>query len=277
MAERLHAEWHGSRDAGRPALLLVHGFAGDGTAWEPVRRGLAKSGPTLSVDLIGHGRSPAPDDPARYTLEACVADLEAVLRAERAGPVWAVGYSMGARVALSLALERPGLLRGLVLESSHAGLETSGEREARAQSDDRLAQRILDEGMEAFVEYWLNLPLFHSLWRISEERFNAEHQRRLKQRPEGLARSLRGMGAGRMSPLWKRLAEIDVPTLIVVGGEDEHYSGLGARMAMSIPGAELARIPDAGHAVHTEQPDAFARAVTGFLRRHERDDLAWAE
>lgn len=277
MSVRLHTEWHGDRSAGHTPLLLLHGFAGDGSAWEPVRKGLATAGPALCVDLIGHGRSPAPDDPAQYTLDACLGDLEAVLRAERTGPVWAIGYSMGGRVALNLALARPRLLRGLVLVSTHAGLEISSERAARAEEDDELARRILNEGMEWFVEYWLNLPLFHSLWRIPEERFNAEHQRRLNQRPEGLAHSLRGMGAGRMAPLWNRLAEVDLPTLIVTGGEDERYSRLGARMATLIPGAVLARIPDAGHAVHTEQPEAFVRAVTGFLERQERRNWALAE
>jgi 2-succinyl-6-hydroxy-2,4-cyclohexadiene-1-carboxylate synthase len=278
MSEILHTEWHGApRGAGQAPLLLLHGFAGDGTAWEPVRAGLGKAAPLLSVDLVGHGRSPAPEDPARYTLDACVADLEAVLKRERCGPVWAVGYSMGGRVALSLALARPRLLRGVVLVSTHPGLESIGDRNARAEADERLAQQILEKGMEWFAEYWLNLPLFHSLWRIPEDRFNVEHQRRLKQRPEGLVRALRGMGAGQMPSYWDRLDGIDMPCLIVTGGEDERYSALGARMAMRVPGAELARIPEVGHAVHTEQPATFVRTVTAFLRRNEHATLARAE
>lgn len=277
----LHAEWDAgarkSRAAGRAPLALLHGFAGDGTAWEPVRQGLAGLGPTLAIDLIGHGQSPAPEDPARYSLGSNLNDVEAVLRAECAAPAWVIGYSMGGRIALSLALEKPALLRGLILVSTTAGIETILEREARMQSDDRLAQSILDNGMEAFAEYWLNQPLFHSLWQMPEERFKAEHARRLKQRPEGLARSLRGVGAGAMPPLWKRLGEIDLPTLIVAGDEDERYVRLGTQLAMNIPGAEFARIQESGHAPHTEQPERFVQAIGRFLQRQNRAALAAAE
>jgi 2-succinyl-6-hydroxy-2,4-cyclohexadiene-1-carboxylate synthase len=131
--------------------------------------------------------------------------------------------------------------------------------------------------MEAFVERWLSQPLFEGLWRIPEPRFQAERERRLRQRPDGLARSLRGMGAGAMVSLWERLGEIAVPTQVVTGVEDARFSRIGARLVTAIPGAELARIPESGHAPHTEQPELFIETLTRFILRHEPLALAGLE
>ena len=115
----LHVDWDGqgspqeSRD--RPTLALLHGFAGDGRTWNPVRDGLREVGPTLAIDLIGHGQSPAPEEQGRYTMDACLDDLEATMMGLGLESAWWLGYSMGGRVALQMAVGRPHLLRGLML------------------------------------------------------------------------------------------------------------------------------------------------------------------
>lgn len=274
----LHVDWDGTGGhrggSARPVLALLHGFAGDGTAWAPVREGLRSLGPTLAIDLIGHGKSPAPDDPRRYRMEACLDDLEAVLKGLGIPAAWWVGYSMGGRTALQLAVHKPHLVRGLVLESATAGIASPIEQGERRKADEALAQSILTEGMEAFVEQWLNQPLFEGLKRLPEEQLAAERERRVRQRPEGLAQSLRGMGAGAMQPVWERLSEIDVPALAIAGEDDEQFCRLAGRLALAIPGAQMLRIPHAGHMPHTENPRLFLNGVRGFVLGHERESIA---
>jgi 2-succinyl-6-hydroxy-2,4-cyclohexadiene-1-carboxylate synthase len=275
----LHVDWDGSdgkrrRGADGPAIALLHGFAGDSSAWDWVRGGLRELGPTLAIDLLGHGQSPVPEDLRRYSIEAALNDLGAVVRDLRVAPCWWIGYSLGGRLALSLAIAKPEWVRGLVLVSASPGLEFRAEREARKEEDEALAQLILAAGMENFVNRWLDMPLFAGLARIPEERYQAERERRLQQRPEGLANSLRGMGTGVMPSLWPRLGEVRAPTLVVTGDEDEKFSQIGARMVGLIPGAEMARVPESTHAPQTEQPEEFVRIVTRFIRAQTQ--RAWA-
>lgn len=273
----LHVDWDGARRGARDdraPIVLLHGFAGDGTAWAGVRKELRALGPTLTVDLIGHGQSPAPDDWRRYTMAACLDDLEAVMQGLGLTDAWWLGYSMGGRVALQLAVHKPHLVRGLVLESATAGITDPEERAARVEGDRSLARAILEEGMAAFVDRWLDLPMFDRLRALPDRAFQAERERRLRQRPEGLARSLEGMGAGAMAPVWDRLGEIEAPVLAVVGDEDERFCDLARRITTAIPGSRMYRVPQAGHAPHSEKPRAFLSAVTPFIREHEQRGIA---
>ena len=255
----------------RPPILLVHGFAGDSTVWAPLRERLRAVGNTLAVDLIGHGRSPCPIEPERYRIEACLADLERMLERSGAPPTWWVGYSMGGRVALTAAVQKPHLVRGLVLESTTAGIIDPSERRERVASDSALADAILDRGMEAFVDRWLAQPLFASLHDLPPERFAEERARRLRQDPTGLANSLRGMGAGVMEPLWGSLHAIKVPVLVIAGEADPKYAPMAVHLAASMPRAELRLIPGAGHIPHAEAPETFLQAVCDFIGEQERE------
>jgi 2-succinyl-6-hydroxy-2,4-cyclohexadiene-1-carboxylate synthase len=275
----LHIDWDGADPKRRkakdvPALALLHGFAGDSSAWDWVRPGLRELGPTLAIDLMGHGQSPAPDDVRRYTMDATLGDFDTVLRDLRLPPCWWIGYSLGGRVVLNLAVRKPELVRGVVLVSASPGLQYKSERDARLEEDEALAQFILAAGMEAFVERWLALPLFAGFDAMPEERIKLERERRLGQRPIGLANSLRGLGTGAMPPLWERLGEIKAPVLVVTGDEDEKFSVIGTHMVGRIPGAHMARVPASTHAPQTEQPDDFVRVVSRFIRAQDGAAMA---
>ncbi|HET9014289.1 MAG TPA: 2-succinyl-6-hydroxy-2,4-cyclohexadiene-1-carboxylate synthase [Thermomicrobiaceae bacterium] len=258
---RLHVERQGSG----PPLLLLHGFTGSGAAWAPQVAALSRRFDVVAVDLIGHGRSDAPADPARYRMEPAVADLVALLDRLEIERVAVLGYSMGGRVALHLALAAPGRLSALVLESASPGIDDAGERLARVRSDEALAARIERDGVAAFVDEWERIPLFASQARLPAEVWERQRAQRLAGSATGLANSLRGMGAGAMAPAGGRLGELALPVLLVVGELDVKYVALAREMAAAIPDARLAVVPDAGHSVHLEQPAAFAEIVLGFL------------
>ena len=252
-----------------PPLLVLHGFTGSAAGWGPLVAAWAPFFTALAVDLPGHGRSASPADVAAYTMAATVADLVAVL--DRAGVARAhvLGYSMGGRVALALALAHPDRVGALVLESASPGLAEAGERAARVAADAALAARIEREGVPAFVDYWEALPLWASQARLSAEARAALRAQRLQNTPVGLANSLRGRGTGSQPPLWDRLGDLAAPTLLVAGCDDAKFSDLARRMAEAIPANELLLVRSAGHAVHLEQPAVFARLVRDFLLQHD--------
>jgi 2-succinyl-6-hydroxy-2,4-cyclohexadiene-1-carboxylate synthase len=258
-------DFHVEIDGRGPPLLLLHGFSGSARAWDEVRPALAEVATLIAVDLIGHGRSAAPDDPRRYSLEACAADLAALLDALDVPAASVLGYSMGGRVALHFALAMPRRVSRLMLESASPGIEDVDERRLRVASDDALAERIVRGGIEAFVAEWEAVPLLAAAPHVSADRLAGQHALRLQNRPLGLANSLRGMGAGQQAPLWSRLEEVVQPVLLIVGELDSRYRRIADRMRPVLPAGEVAVVPEAGHTVHVDQPPAFSSLVRSAL------------
>jgi 2-succinyl-6-hydroxy-2,4-cyclohexadiene-1-carboxylate synthase len=191
----------------------------------------------------------------------------AVALAEAVGPpagVW-VGYSMGGRFALRIALDRPELVRGLVLLGATAGLADPTDRAARVARDEQLASGLERKGLERFLTGWLTQPL---LKRLPTEAAGMDERRR--NTVEGLASALRCHGTGAQQPLWDRLSELRMPVLLMAGEHDESFTALAFRMAAAIGGsAEMSIVPGAGHAAHLERPAAFAALLERFLTRHD--------
>jgi 2-succinyl-6-hydroxy-2,4-cyclohexadiene-1-carboxylate synthase len=250
---------------GQP-LLLLHGFTGSTETWTPVLQQLAAESQIVAIDLIGHGRSDAPDSWTRYSFERCVADLLLLLDTLEISGTDLIGYSLGGRVALHLAAAAPERVRGLILESASPGLADPSERRARLESDLALADEIERGGLEAFVHGWERQPLFSSQHTLPATERMFLRSQRLRNDPRGLANSLRGMGAGRQEPLWEHLSGLPMPTLILVGELDRKYCELGQQMATDLPNARLGVVPGAGHTIHLEQPGHFADSVLAFLR-----------
>ncbi|MFQ3663798.1 MAG: 2-succinyl-6-hydroxy-2,4-cyclohexadiene-1-carboxylate synthase [Chloroflexaceae bacterium] len=231
-----------------PPLLLLHGFTGSAEEWAGLIPALAPLRQVIAVDLPGHGRAPAPTDLSCYTMEHTVAGLLALLDHLNHAVCDVLGYSMGGRVALHLAVAAPTRVGSLILESASPGIEDAAERAARAAADDALAARIEQEGLEWFVDHWASLPLFASQARLPAATRAALRERRLRGSAAGYAASLRGMGAGRQRSLWAELPALRIPALIISGELDEKYVAIGARVAAAMPLARQAIVPGAGHA-----------------------------
>jgi 2-succinyl-6-hydroxy-2,4-cyclohexadiene-1-carboxylate synthase len=251
--------------AGLPVLLL-HGFTGRSTNWTTLAALLRRLGRrTIVVDLLGHGRSDAPSDPARYAIGRQADDLLSLLDRLGARPADLVGYSMGARIALRLAADRPDAVRRLVLESPSAGIADAAERVARRGRDEALALGLERDGIEAFVRHWERQPVFASHAALpsgAQARLRVE---RLGNRPIGLAASLRGAGQGVADPLHDRLGTITVETLVIAGALDPVGLGRAEAVRDAIPRARLEVVAGAGHAPHLERPAAYRRLVVAFL------------
>ncbi|RRR75058.1 MAG: 2-succinyl-6-hydroxy-2,4-cyclohexadiene-1-carboxylate synthase [Candidatus Viridilinea halotolerans] len=252
-------------DHGLP-LLLLHGFTGSSAEWRPVLPYWEGQHTLVAPDLIGHGQSPAPTDPTCYTMERCVTDLLALLDALGLARVALLGYSMGGRVALHLAAAAPERVARLILASASPGLATAQERAARISSDNALAAQIEQQGLVWFVDHWAAIPLFASQAALPAATRAELRARRLRGTPHGYANSLRGMGTGQQASLWDHLPALTMPTLLLSGQLDVKFMAINARMATLLPHARHVIVPQAGHAIHLEQPAAFAELVCSFLR-----------
>jgi len=239
-----------------PPLALVHGFTQTGRSWAPLV-------PALKERIGDHGDILTPDLPGHGTRSEVRADLweAARLAGEECGRAAYVGYSMGGRVALHLGLERPDLVERLVLVSATGGIEDAGARAARRREDEALAQSIEADGVDAFLERWLAAPLFADLTPDA-----AGLEARRENSAAGLAAALRLMGTGTQEPLLRRLDELTMPVLVVAGERDDKFTEQALHLGGWIgPTAQLALVPDAGHACHLENPDGFLDLVVPFL------------
>lgn len=247
--------WTERRGRG-PRLTLVHGFTQTRRCWAPVADDLAGDHEVVAVDAPGHGRSAAVRaDPWR----------SADLLGDAGGDATYLGYSMGGRLCLHLALARPERVRGLVLVGATAGIDDPAQRATRRAEDEARARRLEAEGLEAFLDGWLAQPLFAGL---------TEEARCLQARREntvaGLAASLRLAGAGAQEPLWHRLEELAMPVLVVAGEHDRRFASLGRRLVAGVgDNATLALVPGAGHAAHLEAPAAFLDVLRPWLAAHD--------
>ncbi len=236
-------------------LTLLHGFTNTSETWGPFADLLAPAYGIQRVDLPGHGDS--------SHIVANLPESARLVEEVLTEPTIAIGYSMGGRVALHVALDQPPLLRGLVLIGATAGIDNDHERLARRTTDEELAKQLRTSGdLVQFLERWLEGPLFTSLTR--EQQYL---EGRLKNSVEGLASSLERCGTGTQEPLWLQLTDIQVPTLVLAGTRDQKFTELGKKMATAIPSARFEAIEDAGHAVHLERPKETAEAVLRFAAR----------
>jgi 2-succinyl-6-hydroxy-2,4-cyclohexadiene-1-carboxylate synthase len=256
----------GAAAPGRRTLVLLHGFTSSALGWGGLLDDFAAAGlRVIAFDLHGHGRSDAPSDARRYTMEHCQADIIAALGllGVHSGEAILLGYSMGGRIALYCAFS--GYFRALILESASPGIEDEQERERRRLSDMALAESIEREGVAAFVERWERLPLFASQHNLPASRRAALREQRLNNRAEGLANSLRGVGTGVQPALHSRLPTLDIPVLLIAGDLDKKFCEIARQMAQLLPHAQLRIVAGAGHTVHLEQPATFVDLVHGFF------------
>ena len=259
----LHRHTFGAPE--RPSLCFLHGFMGSSADWAPIGRGLQGEFRCATIDLPGHGQSLDPPEEA-YSIEGATEAVVEVLDAEGIDSCTLVGYSMGGRVALSLALRHPDRVHRLVLESASPGLRTEPERADRRTVDAERAARI-EENLEAFLADWYRLPLFGSLAR--HDLVDDMVQTRSTNDPQELARALRGLSPGRQTPFWDRLDEIDCPTLVLAGALDDRYTAITEEVAARIETVRRVVIPQAGHNIHAERPAAFRDVLRPFLPETE--------
>jgi len=243
--------------------LWLHGFTGSPRSWDSLaaQAGLRES-PSAQW-LVGHGvdwRSRAVD-----SFESEVSRLAEVV-SDHPRPRLLGGYSMGARVALGLLAQHPGLFDAAVLVGVHPGLEDEKARLARRRLDAEWVKLLRDEGLDAFVRAWESLPLFATQQSLRSETLSEQRDVRLDHEADGLARALEVLGLAEMPSFRPSLCRSQIPIALVAGSRDTKFSKLARELANGHPHLRAEVVDGVGHNVLLEAPNA----VGALMQRAEQ-------
>ena len=238
-----------------PNVTFLHGFTQTGNSWSPVLELMRAEFTSQCLDAPGHG---ANVDGAR-SLPQYAEEIAATME-----PGILVGYSMGARMALHVALQHPEMVSQLVLISGTPGLKTQTERDARRHSDNELANRIEKIGTSSFLDEWLALLIFSGLTKETNQRDD-----RLQNSPKGLADSLRHAGTGTQESQWENLYRLSMPVHLITGELDTKFNTIASDMKPLLQSSEMTVVPNVGHTVHLEDPTTTSQILDEIILRND--------
>jgi len=233
--------------------VLLHGFMGTHHDFDAIIKHLP--GEVMTFDLLGFGaESTVVIDPTRFDMAAQISDIQTILQTYEWSNVNLLGYSMGGRLALGFALKHNELVNKLFLESSSAGLNSSLNRKKRRTTDNEKVTQIMTNFRE-FVLNWEKLPLFATQKALTATQRQKIRIQRLAQQPQNVANSLKYMGTGVQVNFWPKLAQLKMPTVLLVGELDQKFNQIADEMIMLLPDGQKHVIKNAGHNIHVEQPN----------------------
>ena len=209
-----------------PLVVCLHGMGHSAAIWSDIATRLSVGYRAVCPDLLGHGSSPTPPDPASYQRDRCLEDLDEIISAHReVGEVpFLIGHGFGGYLALSYAIERASAIRGLALIGAAAGFESPV---AQVEWNDATLKNAEGFGID---------PVACSLGVIPD------------------------------SMVFDRLEEVDVPTLIMIGEHDAAFNGAALIMEARIADNTLTVIEGARHNAHQTHPEEIARLLHPFIR-----------
>ena len=245
-----------------PTIIFLHGFLGSLEDWLPVCRRLLPDYHCLLLDLPGHGKTEATRT-SDYTMSVTARSLIEFLSSLDIRRSVIVGYSMGGRLALYLAVQYPHYFEKVILESASPGLQRKEDRLLRRKNDEWLATKMKNMPLENFLNEWYNLPIFKSL--RNHPKFKELLGQRLASHTVNWTASLRGMGVGRQPPLWKKLKDLTMPILILAGEKDQKFRNISFQMKKLNPDFTVSIVPRCGHVIHFEDESRFYLEVIKFL------------
>jgi len=247
------------------SIIFLHGFTGSINDWEYIFNYLPTDLRIIAIDLPGHGHSSSIDKVKYYTIEFISRIIDAVTSELELNKFSLCGYSMGGRVALNYSITHQNLISKLILISSTAGIEKKNDQQMRIESDEMLCSMIEKNGIDYFVDYWKNLPLFSSLKRIDSNIYNSIIEQKKQNTSTGLVNSLRGFGTGKMIPMWDSLDKLTLETLLVCGELDKKFININTEMNQKIINSKLRIIPNVGHNVCMENPGELSDLLINFI------------
>ncbi len=235
----------------KPRGLWLHGFLGDGAEGESFLGPLLDEYEIVCPDLPGHGKTDPM--PLSETL-AGIAEL-----AE--GRDFAAGYSMGGRLLMMAASRHPHAFRHLILESASPGYASEAERAERRRMDAQRAERLRNEGVEAFCKWWYAQPMWRTLPAPPLRHGNAAH----------LAGALETFSTGQQPDLRPWLMRCTSRILWLAGERDTRYVEEARWVARHVGAARVRLVPGCGHNIHAEAPERWQGAVQQFLKQRHTE------
>jgi pimeloyl-ACP methyl ester carboxylesterase len=253
---RPYFETHGTTNG--PHILMVHGFLSSRSQWRinlPALTGVAQ--PVL-LELLGHGRSPAPEAEEPYRVASYIAAFEEIRRSLGAERWLVCGQSFAAGLAIQYAIEHPERVMGVVFTNSISALSDKDDPERAAAQEERA--RSLQEGGRAALEA-LRIHPRHA--KRFPEAIKAEMVADAERiAPEAILRSI-ALTSPDLS-IAHRLGEVRVPTLLVNGTWEKRFQPMRAKVAAELPGVRIEDL-EGGHSINIEAAEGFDSAVTQFI------------
>jgi pimeloyl-ACP methyl ester carboxylesterase len=228
-----------------PVVLCTHGYSLTGHLWQGAVTALQDRYRVVTWDIRGHGHSDSPTDPAAYSKDLALADMNALIDAAGASEAILMGHSLGGYLSLAFHVEHAARVRALVLVGTGPGYRNPEARAGWNQQAEERARHFETHGIDN-----MERPESHGNRHRSAQ---------------GLALAARGILAQHDGLVMEDLPGISVPTLIVVGADDTPFLGASDYMEKRIPGARKVVLPAAGHMPNLDQPALFAQALRGFL------------
>jgi pimeloyl-ACP methyl ester carboxylesterase len=230
-----------------PAILLTHGYAATSEMWHGQIESLASDHTLILWDMRGHGRSDSPPDAASYSADLTVSDMAALLDEVGAESATVGGLSLGGYMSLAFHVAHPERVRALLIIDTGPGFKNDDARAAWNAFANRFADGFAERGLATLAEG-------------SSEQVASSHRD-----ANGLVLAARHMLTQHHATVIESLPTIGVPSLVLVGAEDDRFLAATDYMAVKVPHATKVVVPDAGHAVNLDQPEAFNAAVRRFL------------
>jgi 2-succinyl-6-hydroxy-2,4-cyclohexadiene-1-carboxylate synthase len=250
----------------KPTLVLLHGFMGRGEDWLPLaRRWLAPYFFCVMPTLPGHGTHIPAD---LLTFDTVADGLYTLVQQVTVAPVNLLGYSMGGRLALYFAHRYSSSVNRVVLEGASPGISDPQARTERARQDDQRAEKIRQQGMEAFVHDWYQMDMFATLQHFPQKLAQLVAVREANN-PAWAGQVISQLSPGRQPDVWPKLQKLSLPLLLVAGEYDHKYKALSHNVASLLPRGRVIIVEGAGHNTHVEQPERFAQSIIQFLLEKE--------
>jgi len=246
-------------------ILFLHEFAGDHASWEPQMRHFARRHRCIAYSARGYSPSDIPDAGV-YGFEHFRDDAPALLDHLRIEKAHLVGLSMGGYTALHVGLNHPGRVQSLTLAGTGSGSERGG-LEAFRRTSAETARKFEASGSEALAQSYGASPNRVSFQVKDPRGYQAFVAALGKHDALGSARTMREFQGARppVYDLEAGLRALAIPTLIVVGDEDDACIEPSLFLKAAIPMSGLAMFPKTGHVVNLEEPDLFNQALASFL------------
>lgn len=250
-------------------IVFLHGFLGTSEDWVPIMSAMSASSRCIAIDLPGHGCS-------KMHTNADVAqgfDISMKVVTDMIQKLWllltnkkvtVVGYSMGARITLYMALKCNNTVKGVVMISGSPGLNEEVKRTVRCVKDDSLACALISYGLDLFIETWYSGDMWESL--RSHPQFDKIVAGRSKHDDvAALAKALSGLSTGRQPSLWEDLKHAKSRFLLIVGERDEKFKKIAHGICGKLEKGKVVEICNCGHAVHMENPLLVIQSIREFV------------
>jgi pimeloyl-ACP methyl ester carboxylesterase len=259
--------------AGIP-IVFVHEFAGDHRAWEPQVRHFGRLYRCITYNARGYPPSDVPADSERYSQDRARDDIRAVLDALKIDNAHIVGLSMGGFAALHFGFTYPDRARSLVIAGCGYGA-APGERQKFTEETEASAERFETLGMAKASEGYALGPTRVQFQNKDPRGFKEFADQFAEHSAEGSARTMRGVQKRRPSlfDLADKMRTITAPALVMTGDEDWSCLEPALLMKRSIPTSALVVMPNSGHLINLEEPEAFNRHLADFF--HAVDVGKW--